>query len=165
MSPTASATRLAAMTLAALLPAFAFAQSTSSAIIGSARDESGGALPGVTVDVTSPALIERQKTAVTGDDGRYQVVDLRPGEYNVTFTLPGFQTVREEGVALSASFTATVNAALPVGQVQEQVTVRGPHRLSTCALARPNGRSIRSCSRAFPSGASRTSRCCSCPAR
>jgi outer membrane receptor protein involved in Fe transport len=119
-------TRLRALTaLLLLLPAVSAAQSTTSAIVGSARDESGGALPGVTVEVTSPALIERQKSAVTGDDGRYQLVDLRPGEYTVTFTLPGFQTVREEGVALSASFTATVNAALPVGQHEEQVTVRG----------------------------------------
>lgn len=113
-----------AVALAVVSPLLAAAQSSSSSIVGSARDESGGALPGVTVEVSSPALIERQKTTVTGEDGRYQVVDLRPGEYTVTFALPGFQTVREERVALSAAFTATVNAHLPLGGVQEHVTVQ-----------------------------------------
>lgn len=98
---------------------------SAAAIVGAVTDDSGGALPGVTVQITSPALIERVRTAVTSADGRYQVVDLRPGEYTVTFELPGFQTVRRERLALSTSFTATVNATLPVGRLQEQVVVQG----------------------------------------
>lgn len=108
-----------------LLSMPAAAQSSSATIVGVVRDSSGGALPGVAVEVSSPALIERFKTATTTDSGTYQVVDLRPGEYIVTFALQGFQTVRQEQVTLSAAFTATVNATLPVGQLQEEVIVEG----------------------------------------
>ena len=83
----------------------------------------------MTVEVTSPALIERAKVTVTGADGSYRVVDLRPGEYAVTFSLHGFQRVRKEQVPLSAAFTATVDAALTIGQVSEQVTVRADVKL------------------------------------
>ncbi|HEY8550292.1 MAG TPA: TonB-dependent receptor [Vicinamibacterales bacterium] len=102
---------------------------TSSSIVGTVRDESGAALVGVTVEVSSPALIERTKVTVTGPDGSYRVVDLRPGEYTVTFSLDGFQRVRRESVQLSAAFTATVDAVLPIGQLGEEVTVRGDVRL------------------------------------
>lgn len=98
---------------------------SSSAIVGALCDESGASLAGVTVEIASPALIEGQKVAVTSADGRYQVVDLRPGEYTVTFSLSGFQTVRRERISLSASFTATVNATLPVGGLEQLVTVQG----------------------------------------
>jgi outer membrane receptor protein involved in Fe transport len=101
------------------------AAQSAAAIVGAVTDDSGAALPGVTVQISSPALIERVRTAVTSAEGRYQVVDLRPGEYTVTFELTGFQTVRRERLALSTSFTATVNATLPVGRVQEQVVVQG----------------------------------------
>src|SRR5262245_2233034 len=77
---------------------------TSSSIVGTVRDESGGALVGVTVEVASPALIERVKTTVTAADGTYRVVDLRPGEYSVAFSLDGFQRVRKSEVPLSAAF-------------------------------------------------------------
>jgi hypothetical protein len=102
----------------------ALAQS-SSTIVGVVRDTSGAAVPGVTVEVASPALIERQKVVVTGGDGTYRVVDLRPGTYSVTFSLQGFRTVRREDVALSTAFTATVDASLPVGGLEERVTVTG----------------------------------------
>jgi hypothetical protein len=102
---------------------------TSSSIVGTVRDESGGALVGVTVEVSSPALIERSKVTVTGADGTYRVVDLRPGEYAVTFSLDGFQRVRKEQVPLSAAFTGTVDATLTIGQVGEQLTVRADARL------------------------------------
>jgi hypothetical protein len=98
---------------------------SASAIVGALRDESGGALAGATVEVASPALIEGQKVVFTSADGRYQVVDLRPGEYTVTFSLSGFQTVRREHIVLSASFTATVNVTLPVGSLEQVVTVQG----------------------------------------
>ena len=105
-----------------VLPGIAFAQS---AITGIARDTSGGVLPGVTVEASSPALIEKVRSATTDGQGQYRIVDLRPGVYAVTFTLPGFNTIRREGLELPASFTATVNADLPVSTVVETITVTG----------------------------------------
>lgn len=126
MSARLSALRLLiAFVLVSLAAPAASAQSSSASLVGLVRDASGAALPGVTVEVASPALIERVKTTATSDTGSYQVVDLRPGEYTVTFSLPGFQTVRQSRIALSAAFTATVNATLPVGQLEEQVVVQG----------------------------------------
>ena len=95
-----------------LVPTLAWAQAT---ITGTVKDGSGAVLPGVTVEATSPALIERSRTVVTGTTGQYRIVDLRSGTYTVTFTLPGFSTVRREGVELSGAFTATIDAAMPVG--------------------------------------------------
>src|SRR6267142_727999 len=90
-----------------LVPSAATAQQTS-AIAGIVRDTSGAVLPGVTVEAASPALIEKVRTVVTDDQGRYNIVDLRPGTYAVTFTLPGFNIFKREGIELSAGFTATV---------------------------------------------------------
>jgi hypothetical protein len=104
------------------LPAAAFAQSS---ITGVVRDTSGAVLPGVTVEASSPALIEGSKSAVTDANGIYRVVDLRPGPYVVTFALQGFNTLKREGIQLPAEFTATVNAELSVGTLQETVTVSG----------------------------------------
>lgn len=101
------------------------AAQTAAAIVGVVTDEQGRAIPGATVEVTSPALIERTKSTVTSGEGRYQVVDLRPGDYTVTFTLEGFQTVRRAAIALSTGFTATVDARLTIGQLQDEVTVVG----------------------------------------
>ena len=84
----------------ALLPAAAFAQGT---IAGTVRDTSGAVLPGVTVEAASPALIEKVRTAVTDGNGQYQIVDLRPGPYTVTFTLTGFSTVKRDGIELTAA--------------------------------------------------------------
>jgi hypothetical protein len=100
------------------------AHAQSSAIVGTVRDDSGAALAGVTVEVTSPVLIERVKVAVTAADGAFRVVDLRAGDYTVTFTLSGFQSVKKELVQLSSAFTATVDATLAIGPLNEQVTVR-----------------------------------------
>lgn len=82
-------------------------------------------LPGVTVEASSPALIEKVRTAVTDGQGQYRIVDVRPGTYTVTFTLPGFTTVKREGIELPTNFTATVNAELGVGDVTETITVTG----------------------------------------
>src|SRR5262245_13559786 len=105
-----------------VVPRMAAAQS---AIAGVVRDTTGAVLPGVTVEVTSPALIEKTRSAVTDESGQYRVVDLRPGTYEVTFTLAGFSTVKREGILLEANFTAPVNAELRVGTISETVTVSG----------------------------------------
>ena len=82
-------------------------------------------LPGVTVEAASPVLIEKVRSAVTDGAGQYQIVDLRPGSYTMTFTLTGFSIVKRDGVELTGSFTATINAELKVGTVQETITVTG----------------------------------------
>jgi len=96
-----------------------------SAIAGVVKDSSGAVLPGVTVEVSSPALIEGVRTATTDGSGQYRVVELRPGIYTVTFTLTGFSTVKREGIDLPAGFTATVSADMKVGTIQETLTVTG----------------------------------------
>ena len=103
-----------------LAPAAASAQS---GIGGVVRDPSGAVLPGVTVEARSPALIEGVRVGVTDGQGVYRIVDLRPGEYTVTFTLPGFNTLRRDGIDLPAEFTATVDAQLTVGALEETITV------------------------------------------
>lgn len=103
-------------------PTMVAAQST---IAGDVRDVSGGMLPGVTVEAASDALIEKVRSAITDRSGTYRIADLRPGLYTVTFSLPGFSTVRQERVALRAEFTATVNAELKVGPLEETVIVSG----------------------------------------
>jgi hypothetical protein len=105
-----------------LLPAAAYAQAS---IAGVVRDSSGAVLPGVTVEASSPALIEKVRTAVSDGSGQYRVENLRPGLYTVRFTLAGFSTVSREGVELSGSATTSVNADLKVGSVSETVTVSG----------------------------------------
>jgi hypothetical protein len=105
-----------------LLPTAAFAQAT---IAGVVKDASGAVLPGVSVEATSPALIEKVRSVVTDGTGAYRVEDLRPGTYTVTFTLQGFSTFKREGIELTGSFTATVNADLKVGALSETITVTG----------------------------------------
>ena len=94
-------------------------------IAGVARDESGAVLPGVTVEVASPALIEKVRAATTDATGQYRVVSLSPGIYTVTFSLPGFSSVKHEGIELSGTFTATVNGDMKVGALEETITVAG----------------------------------------
>jgi hypothetical protein len=107
-----------------LVPAVAPAQVLGT-IAGTVRDGSGAVLPGATVEATSPALIEKVRTAVTDGSGQYRIVNLPPGAYAVTFTLPGFTSVKREGVEISASFTASIDAELRVGAVEETITVTG----------------------------------------
>ncbi len=113
---------LAALVVAALLPSVAYAQAS---IAGVVRDTSGAVLPGVTVEAASPVLIEKVRTAVTDGNGRFQIVDLRPGAYSVTFTLPGFNTVKRDGITVSGAGTSTVDADLRVGSLEETITVTG----------------------------------------
>ena len=106
-----------------LVPAAALAQDAT--ITGFVRDSSGAVLPGVTVEASSPALIEKSRVVTTDGSGQYRIVSLRPGVYTVTFTLAGFSVVRREGIELTGSFTATVNADMRVGGLEETVTVSG----------------------------------------
>ena len=105
-----------------LLPALAFAQAQ---ITGVVKDASGAVLPGVTVEVASPVLIEKTRSTVTDGSGEYRFVSLLPGTYSASFTLTGFQTVKREGIELSGTFIATINADMKVGAVEETITVSG----------------------------------------
>ena len=110
----------------AVSPRVAAAQVAGAASIGGVtRDASGAVLPGVTVEASSPALIEKTRSVTTDGQGQYLIVDLRPGTYAVTFTLAGFSTVRREGVELAPNFNATINADLKVGALEETITVSG----------------------------------------
>src|SRR5213083_242818 len=113
---------LAVMLAAAALPA---AAQTLGTIAGAVKDASGAVLPGVTVEAASPALIERVRTATTGGTGLYRIVNLPPGLYTVTFTLPGFNQIRREAVQVAAGFSATIDAEMRVGAVEETITVTG----------------------------------------
>ena len=108
-----------------LMPALAFAQTSAGSIAGVVRDATGAVLPGVSVEASSPALIEKVRSVVSDGEGQYKIIELRPGTYAVTFTLPGFSVVKREGIELTTGFTATVNAELKVGQVSETITVSG----------------------------------------
>jgi hypothetical protein len=107
------------------VPAMALAQLGGASIAGVVKDTSGAVLPGVTVEAASPALIEKTRTATTDGRGRYEIVGLRPGDYTLTFTLPGFSTVRRENLTLMGEFTATIDADMKVGAIEETVTVSG----------------------------------------
>ena len=108
--------------LIVLTPSVAFAQAT---ITGIVKDTSGAVLPGVTVEAASPDLIEKVRTATTDADGQYRIIDLRGGTYSLSFSLPGFSTVRREDIQLAGTFVATINAELRVGALEETVTVTG----------------------------------------
>ena len=111
--------------ITAIFPDSSAAQGEQGSIVGAVQDSSGAVLPGVTVEVASPALIEQMRSAVTDSSGRFAIVDLRPGTYSVTFALAGFKTVKREGIVLSGSFAATVNGSLEVGAMEETITVTG----------------------------------------
>ncbi len=151
---------VAAWVCLVLLPAAAAAQS---AITGIVKDSSGGVLPGVTVEAASDALIERVRSAITDAQGLYRLVDLRPGTYVVTFSLPGFNNFKRDGLQLPAEFTATVNAELKVGALEETITVTGASPVvdvTTAARAQvldreaidsiPTGRSIQGMAQLVP---------------
>jgi len=113
---------IAAAVVCVLVPSTASAQS---GITGLVKDASGGVLPGVNVEATSPALIEKARSVVTDTQGRFAIVDLRPGIYKVTFTLSGFSTLVQDGIDLPSNFTATLNADLKLGTMEETLTVSG----------------------------------------
>ena len=113
---------VALVALIVCVPSAALAQS---AIAGVVKDTTGSVLPGVTVEAASPSLIERVRAVVTDPQGQYKIVDLRPGTYDVTFSLAGFGTIKQAGIQLTANFTASVNAELKVGAIEETITVSG----------------------------------------
>ena len=114
--------RIGITVLAVALPSAAYAQSS---ITGQVTDNTGGILPGVTVEASSPVLIEGSRLAITDGAGRYTIIDLQPGEYVVTFTLVGFSTQIRDGLTLPGDFTLTVDATMSVGALEETVTVSG----------------------------------------
>src|SRR5437016_1287204 len=114
--------RLVVFAVVGLFPSILYAQGS---ITGTVKDASGAVLPGVAVEASSPALIEKVRSAVTDGTGQYRIVDLRPGTYAVTFTLTGFSSVKREGIELAGSFVATVNADMKVGSLEETITVSG----------------------------------------
>ncbi len=114
-----------AVTFTLALCNVASAQIGVSGIAGAVRDPTGAVMPGVTVEAASPALIEKVRTVLTDEKGEYKIVNLVPGTYSVTFTLSGFNSIKREGIELTANFTATLNVELQVGALTETVTVSG----------------------------------------
>jgi hypothetical protein len=110
--------------LSLLLTATSAAAQTGT-IAGTARDATGGLLPGVTVEASSPALIEKMRSTTTDGQGEYKIVDLRPGTYSVRFTLTGFTSVNREDIELTSGMTANVSAEMRVGGMEETITVSG----------------------------------------
>ena len=116
-----------------LLPATALAQAS---LTGTVRDGSGGVLPGVTVEASSPVLIEKTRTAVTDGTGQWRIVDLRPGTYSLSFTLTGFNTVKRDNIELTGSQTLTIPVELRVGGIEETITVTGESPIVDVSNAR-----------------------------
>jgi Carboxypeptidase regulatory-like domain len=129
-----------------LLPSSAWAQAS---IAGSARDTSGAALPGVTVEASSPVLIEKVRTTVSDERGLFRIVNLPPGTYVVTFALQGFNQVKREGIELSGSFTAQIDVDLSVGGLTETLTVTGASPIVDVQTSDARQRSAATFSRPF----------------
>jgi hypothetical protein len=118
----ALATGSAVIVVVLFLSTPAFSQA---AVAGTVKDSSGAILPGVSVEASSPALIEKSRAVVTDGTGQYRIVDLKPGTYGVTFTLSGFATIKHEGIELTGGGVTTINTEMRVGAVTETVTVTG----------------------------------------
>ena len=114
--------RVAVAAWVTLLPSALYAQVT---LAGAVKDSSGAVLPGVNVEASSPVLIEKARTATTDAAGQYRIESLQPGTYAVTFTLPGFATVRRDDVIMSGTGVVKIDADMKVGAVSETVTVTG----------------------------------------
>ena len=114
---------IGAMALGLLVSIAPVVSAQSGGIAGAVRDASGGVLPGVSVEASSPALIEKVRTVVSDEHGQYKIIELPPGVYAVTFSLPGFTAVRREGIRLTTGFTANVNIEMAVGNLEETLTV------------------------------------------
>src|SRR5205085_2206476 len=108
------------LTVLMIVPASAFAQATLAGVV---KDASGAVLPGVVVEASSSALIEKTRTATTDGTGQYRITELPPGSYSLTFTLSGFSTVKRDTIDVSGAGVITINADLKVGAVSETITV------------------------------------------
>jgi hypothetical protein len=119
--------RLGTLILGALICLIfsASAVHAQSSFSGLVRDDSGGVLPGVTVEASSPVLIEKVRSAVTDETGRYNLVDLRPGTYKLSFSLAGFSTLVRDAVELPGNTSVPINVELKVGSLEENITVSG----------------------------------------
>ena len=119
-----------------LLSGSAYAQATLAGVV---KDSSGAVLPGVTVEASSPVLIEKARTAISDGTGQYRIESLPPGTYTVSFTLSGFAVVKREAVDVSGSGITTINADMRVGTVSETVTVSEtlPTRISALMVVPP----------------------------
>jgi hypothetical protein len=135
-----------------LLPTLAYAQTGTGSIAGTVRDTTGAILPGVTVEVSSPALIEKVRVGDTDASGQYKIIELPPGVYTVLFTLSGFSGVKREGIELSTGFTATINADMPVGNIAETITVSGQSPLVDTQNVRQQAVMTRDVIDAIPTG-------------
>ena len=113
---------LAVIAFLSLLPSIAAAQST---IAGVVKDTSGAVLPGVTVEASSDVLIEKTRSAVSDGDGRYAIIDLRPGTYEVVFSLTGFSSYKRTDIIVPANVTVPINGEMKVGSLEETITVTG----------------------------------------
>jgi hypothetical protein len=127
---------MALLCCAALLTPSALHAQAQASITGTVRDTSGAVLPGVTIEATSPELIEKVRSAATDATGQYRIENLRPGLYTVSFTLTGFSTVRREGIEVTGSATFTINAELRVGTLEETITVTGESPIVDVQTAR-----------------------------
>src|SRR5947208_7146039 len=106
----------AVLTWVALVPSALCAQVT---LAGTVKDASGGVLPGVTVEASSPVLIEKTRSATSDANGQYRIESLQPGTYTVTFSLAGFSTLKRDDVIVSGTGVVTINADMKVGGVSE----------------------------------------------
>jgi hypothetical protein len=106
------------------IPAAVFGQALGT-VAGVVRDPSDAVLPGVTVEASSPALIEKTRSTITEGNGQYTILNLPPGTYDISYTLPGFASVTRQAVAVSVGVTVTINITMRVGAVAETVTVTG----------------------------------------
>jgi hypothetical protein len=106
----------------------AFAQgggaSSTGTIQGRVADAQSAVLPGVTVTASSPSMLGQQ-TTVTSETGNYRFPAVPPGTYSLTFELPGFNTVKREGIQIALGFTANINIDMQLATLQETVTVTG----------------------------------------
>jgi hypothetical protein len=111
-----------------LVPSMAHAQASIAGVI---KDSSGAVLPGVTVEASSPALIEKVRTVVSDGTGQYKIVDLVAGTYSLKFTLPGFNTIERGGVILSGNFAASINADMKIARLKKRSRSPAKRRLWT----------------------------------
>jgi hypothetical protein len=132
---------LAVATFLVLLPAVSSAQVGQ--VAGTVRDTSGAVMPGVTVEVTSPALIEKLRATTTDASGQYRITNLPVGTYTVVFTLEGFSKQQQTNVVLTTGFTAAVNATMAVGQLSDQITVRRRSSTPRARVRSPRSRASR----------------------